>query len=218
MQEVRELLASWKPHLLAAAYIFVYAPSANGKTLFGSAGDGLSRDDTRIRGIPFSIRRPTFKEAKRVAEVLAELDYRDPQGQAAEPNLATNTNPVNTKLDRTDLPGTSMLDASHGNVKGSQPSVVREAHKEVPCIRAAPVDVDVIDSMTAAGNMDEHEDIVEVQRATTELHQASAAGVKPARSQMLVRSLFSNRHSCSRYSCMMWDVLCCLHGQFTTSI
>jgi Bacteroidetes VLRF1 release factor len=60
-KEVRELLASWKAELEQCEFIFIRATgSANRKTLFGYEGTLLKSNDSRIRGFPFTTRRPVY--------------------------------------------------------------------------------------------------------------------------------------------------------------
>lgn len=61
----------------AASHIFVYAPSSNAQTLFGGENASLNRNDRRIRRIPFTTRRPTMKEAKRISHLLSWLQRLD---------------------------------------------------------------------------------------------------------------------------------------------
>lgn len=76
-KETKELLASWKPYLESAALIFVYAPAVNSKLLFAGDPPPIRRDDSRVRRIPMSVRRPTFKEAIRVLMTLGSIEYDD---------------------------------------------------------------------------------------------------------------------------------------------
>jgi Bacteroidetes VLRF1 release factor len=58
-KEVRELLASWKDELGKCELIFIRATGiTNRRTLFGYEGAILNRNDSRIRGFPFTTRRP----------------------------------------------------------------------------------------------------------------------------------------------------------------
>ena len=58
-KEVRELLASWKVELGQCEFIFIRATgTANRKILFGYEGAVLKSNDRRIRGFPFTTRRP----------------------------------------------------------------------------------------------------------------------------------------------------------------
>ncbi|KAI5062222.1 hypothetical protein GOP47_0022761 [Adiantum capillus-veneris] len=75
-REIRELLASWKCHLEAASCIFFHAPSRNSHVLFGGEDAPLNRNDKRVRNVPFTTRRPTFKEAKWVFSELITITYQ----------------------------------------------------------------------------------------------------------------------------------------------
>ena len=77
IQDIRELLTSWNEHLQIASHIFLYAPSSNAQTLFGGENAVLDRNDRRIRRIPFTTRRPTMKEAKRISYLLSLLQSSD---------------------------------------------------------------------------------------------------------------------------------------------
>jgi hypothetical protein len=58
-KEVRELLASWKDELERCELIFIRATgTTNRRTLFGYVGAVLKNNDSRIRGFPFTTRRP----------------------------------------------------------------------------------------------------------------------------------------------------------------
>ncbi|XP_024371985.1 uncharacterized protein [Physcomitrium patens] len=76
-KDIRDLLTSWSEHMQAASHIFVYAPSSNAQTLFGGENASLNRNDRRIRRIPFTTRRPTMKEAKRISHLLSWLQRLD---------------------------------------------------------------------------------------------------------------------------------------------
>jgi hypothetical protein len=58
-KEIREMLQSWKDELAKCELIFIRATgSANRKTLFGYEGAVLKSSDKRIRGFPFTTKRP----------------------------------------------------------------------------------------------------------------------------------------------------------------
>ena len=64
----------WKDQFNSCQLIFYRATSGNRKVLFGSKGSVIERDDPRLRTIPFQTRRATFKEIKRVHELLCRVD------------------------------------------------------------------------------------------------------------------------------------------------
>ena len=58
-KEIRELLGSWKEELKKCELIFIRASgSVNRQTFFGYEGAILKNNDPRIRGFPFTTRRP----------------------------------------------------------------------------------------------------------------------------------------------------------------
>ena len=77
-KEVRELLALWKDELEKCELIFIRASgTTNRRTLFGYEGALLKNNDSRIRGFPFTTRRPVVsllimltEDKSRVAAML----------------------------------------------------------------------------------------------------------------------------------------------------
>ncbi|KAK9358241.1 hypothetical protein V1504DRAFT_302022 [Lipomyces starkeyi] len=66
-KEVRELLEQWKSYIDRAEHIFVRANGRqNRKILVGYDGAVIGSRDKRVKGIPFSTRRATGSEVKRV--------------------------------------------------------------------------------------------------------------------------------------------------------
>jgi hypothetical protein len=60
-KEIRELLVSWKEGLGKCEFLFIRATgTANRRTLFGYEGAVLKSSDPRIRGFPFTTRRPVI--------------------------------------------------------------------------------------------------------------------------------------------------------------
>ncbi len=73
MQEIWNLLANWTQYLRAASHLFVHAPSSNTQAIFGGEPALLNHGDHRIHQIPFTSRRPTLKEAKRICHLLGTI-------------------------------------------------------------------------------------------------------------------------------------------------
>ena len=60
-KEIRDLLTSWKSELESCELIFIRATgTTNKRTLFGYDGAVLKSNDPRIRGFPFTTRRPVL--------------------------------------------------------------------------------------------------------------------------------------------------------------
>lgn len=72
-QEIHELLATWRPYFDASSCIFVHAPSKNRQLLFEGEKLPSGTLDSVVRHIPITVRRPTFKEAKRIYSILTHV-------------------------------------------------------------------------------------------------------------------------------------------------
>jgi hypothetical protein len=83
-REVLDTLSAWAPDLDKCDLIFVHAPAANAKAVFGQGG--LRKGDAKVRRIPFTTSRPTLTEVKRCLTRLAgveELEERPEEARAA---------------------------------------------------------------------------------------------------------------------------------------
>ncbi|KAD3069192.1 hypothetical protein E3N88_37072 [Mikania micrantha] len=72
-KDIRELLAAWKPYFDASSCIFIHAPSDNRQLLFEGESPCFSCQKSAIRRIPLTVRRPTFKEARRLYNILTQV-------------------------------------------------------------------------------------------------------------------------------------------------
>ena len=90
-EDIRALLRAWGPELATCTAIFVQAPLASARVLYGGKpADGcLDKADVRIRKVPFATGRPTLKEVVRAAGKLAAV-YEP----AAEPKPAARAPPA----------------------------------------------------------------------------------------------------------------------------
>ncbi|XP_024534796.1 ankyrin repeat and zinc finger domain-containing protein 1-like [Selaginella moellendorffii] len=86
-KEIKTLLESWRDYLQEASCIFVFAPSRNSQSIVGDK-PLLSREDSRLRSIPFPTRRPTYKEARRVYGRLSSLQYKEKEEVLSVPDEA----------------------------------------------------------------------------------------------------------------------------------
>jgi len=73
-RDVRGLLCGeWAEALRGAQLVWLAVSETDRRILVGD-GAPLSRDDARVRRVPFGTRRPTLSEAKRVAAMLATVE------------------------------------------------------------------------------------------------------------------------------------------------
>jgi len=102
INEVRELLSSWKSMIDTAELVFVRATGAtNRRTLFGPyEGQVLRQDDPRNRGFPFTTRRATQKELMRAFVELTRVK----QSTIDEAAMAALNNPEATRTTTTPAP------------------------------------------------------------------------------------------------------------------
>ncbi|XP_069792179.1 tRNA endonuclease ANKZF1 isoform X3 [Narcine bancroftii] len=74
VKDIEDLLLSWSDFLEEARAIFLRAPSYNRGIFFSSRVPVLKRGDNRLNSIPFTTRRATFTEVKRVHAALSTVD------------------------------------------------------------------------------------------------------------------------------------------------
>ncbi|KAL0131280.1 hypothetical protein PUN28_002681 [Cardiocondyla obscurior] len=82
IQHVQEILESWSMHINNSSAILYRAVGPQNRTvLFGGKNPPLDKTDFRIRPLPFPTRRATFREVKRVYDILSTMEI---YGSAAD--------------------------------------------------------------------------------------------------------------------------------------
>ncbi|KAM7508734.1 hypothetical protein LguiA_019187 [Lonicera macranthoides] len=74
-KEIQELFTAWKSYFDASSCIFVHAPSSNRQLLFDGEKPYFSCQRSSVRNVPLTVRRPTFKEARRIFNLLTQISY-----------------------------------------------------------------------------------------------------------------------------------------------
>ncbi|XP_011152539.1 ankyrin repeat and zinc finger domain-containing protein 1 [Harpegnathos saltator] len=75
IQHVQEILESWSTHISNSSLILYRAVGPFNRTvLFGGKNPTLDKNDSRLRPLPFPTRRATFKEVKRVYDILSSME------------------------------------------------------------------------------------------------------------------------------------------------
>ncbi|CAK9186501.1 unnamed protein product [Ilex paraguariensis] len=74
-KDIQELLAAWKLYFDASSCIFIYAPSNNRQLFFDGERPYVSCQHHAVRHVPLTVRRPTFKEARRIYNLLTQVSY-----------------------------------------------------------------------------------------------------------------------------------------------
>ncbi|KAM6600958.1 hypothetical protein CsatA_020567 [Cannabis sativa] len=85
-KEIQELFATWKPYFDASSCVFIYAPSSNRQLLFNGEKPYFSNQHCSVRNVPLTVRRPTFKEARRLYDQLTQVAH-----EVDEKEIASNT-------------------------------------------------------------------------------------------------------------------------------
>ncbi|XP_076858232.1 tRNA endonuclease ANKZF1 [Brachyhypopomus gauderio] len=77
IKDIQDLLKNWTNYLKSASTIFLRAPKAARSVFFGGREAPLEKNDTRVCSLPLATRRSTFREIKRVHDVLSTVHIYD---------------------------------------------------------------------------------------------------------------------------------------------
>ncbi|XP_033127480.1 ankyrin repeat and zinc finger domain-containing protein 1-like [Anneissia japonica] len=78
IDDIHQVLKSWEEHINACTHVFLRAPSHNRTIFIGGKNAVFDKNDLRVVNIPFATRRPTFRELKRVQEILSTVQIYEP--------------------------------------------------------------------------------------------------------------------------------------------
>ncbi|GKU88349.1 hypothetical protein SLEP1_g2627 [Rubroshorea leprosula] len=109
-KEIQELLSAWKPYFDAASCVFIYAPSNNRQMLFNGDKPYFSNQYCAIRNVPLSVRRPTFKEARRIYNQLTQVAY---EVEEENPTCSKEDVFLSGSNSSNDCPGTTKEELGH---------------------------------------------------------------------------------------------------------
>ncbi|VFQ94634.1 unnamed protein product [Cuscuta campestris] len=93
-KEIQELLTSWKPYFTMSSCVFVHAPSDNRQLFFDGNIPYFACQHNAIRSVPLTVRRPTFKEARRIYNLLTQITFEvneEAYSNAEEGSLLSKT-------------------------------------------------------------------------------------------------------------------------------
>ena len=76
-EDIQALLLSWMPYLQSCVVVLTAIPKTMKHYVFSDAiqRHGFSRDDSRIRSIPFMVKKPTFDNIKAVQQVCTRIEF-----------------------------------------------------------------------------------------------------------------------------------------------
>ncbi|XP_051144013.1 uncharacterized protein LOC127260338 [Andrographis paniculata] len=111
-KDVQELLISWKPYFTVASCVFLYAPSNNRQLLFDGDKPIFICQHRAVRNISLTVRRPTFKEARRLYNLLTqispetseEISLTTDEKLLPYANVRNDSNPMSSKAELGDTP------------------------------------------------------------------------------------------------------------------
>ncbi|CAH7675975.1 hypothetical protein BY996DRAFT_7285665 [Phakopsora pachyrhizi] len=72
-KDIQNLLESWSDLMRSSELIFIRSSKSNSKIIFDCKALDLSRNDPRLRSLPFLTKRPTFNELKRCFNELVKV-------------------------------------------------------------------------------------------------------------------------------------------------
>ncbi|CAJ1814963.1 unnamed protein product [Sphenostylis stenocarpa] len=122
-KEVHELLTAWKPYFDASNCIFIHAPSSSRQLLYDGERSYFGNSQCDIRNIALSVRRPTFREAKRVYSQLTHVTYEADEKEILQSNQEDlvsvniskiNGSPTSSKGNRAELDDKDKSEACSG--------------------------------------------------------------------------------------------------------
>ncbi|KAG4992781.1 hypothetical protein JHK87_026238 [Glycine soja] len=111
-KEVHELFTDWKPYFDASNCIFIHAPSSSRQLLYDGERSYFTNQQCAIRNIALTVRRPTFREAKRVYSQLIQVTYEADEKEVLQSNQEDsvsihiskiNVSPTSSKGDMAEL-------------------------------------------------------------------------------------------------------------------
>ncbi|KAL2326791.1 hypothetical protein Fmac_020218 [Flemingia macrophylla] len=85
-KEVQELLTAWKPYFDASKCIFIHAPSSSRQLFYDGERSYFTNQQSAIRNIALTVRRPTLREAKRVYSHLTQVTYEADEKEVLQSN------------------------------------------------------------------------------------------------------------------------------------
>lgn len=85
-QEIQALIDLWSQHIQPATAIFIRTPKHSKSIFVGGKKSPFSREDPRLRPIPFPTRRPTLREVKEVHSKLATVYVRSLPAPSGDSN------------------------------------------------------------------------------------------------------------------------------------
>ncbi|KAJ3706690.1 hypothetical protein LUZ61_010395 [Rhynchospora tenuis] len=142
-REVQDLVLSWKPYFDMCKCILMHAPSRNRQLFDGEKIKSILQGCT-IQNVPLTVRRPTFKEAKRVYNHLSEVNF-ETERDIVSPgdNERVIEEPKEKKGEKLEINGIEMKEAcpvsSSGEEYPSDTDVITDQTGQLPLNETTPL-------------------------------------------------------------------------------
>ena len=132
----------------------MYAPSSNRQLLFDGSKAYFSNQH-RVRNVPLSVRRPTFKEARRIYNQLAQVTYEVDEKESLPDTIDDLVSTTSTISNSAPGPSKEDLNGSINSAESAKPSSIKKQSDDL---------------YVSSGNKSE------VAGMTTPLHEAAQSG------------------------------------------
>ncbi|XP_032667918.1 ankyrin repeat and zinc finger domain-containing protein 1-like [Odontomachus brunneus] len=134
IQHVQEILESWSTHISNSSLILYRAVGPFNRTvLFGGKNPSLDKNDSRLRPLPFPTRRATFKEVKRVYDILSTMEIYGSAANFTDCFPNSPRQPIRKKVPKPELmdeiPEGGIGAECHSNVTQDSTSSSQESDK-----------------------------------------------------------------------------------------
>ncbi|KAI8073157.1 hypothetical protein BC940DRAFT_250649 [Gongronella butleri] len=185
-QDIRQVLDQWKDYIAQSATIIVHAPSGNKKMIYGYEGAVLRKDDPRVHGVPFTTRRPTLNEIRRVYLDLTTVKVMEVDTQAlmaGEQAAKDKEEAIRRQLEKSRMPTPGAASAGGDDAKRAKKKTNPVVEKLVSLVNqgkeallAAYVDEKADARPFCIGRLPEEGDDDDFQRVPTLLHLGAQQG------------------------------------------
>ncbi|ODV91665.1 hypothetical protein CANCADRAFT_15536, partial [Tortispora caseinolytica NRRL Y-17796] len=191
IQEVRDLLESWRAYIQSAQNIYIRAAGAsNRKILIGYENAPIPNKDAKVRSVPFSTRRATMPEITRVWELLTSTIIAD---------TATIQKQIKDKLDaqaardfqddkKLHEPGTDVTETKPKHEKSEMEVHTNQLISNVKRSRSSAIKLYLKSNRLSPNVILEPQELY--HHTPTLLHYATSVGQKH-----VIRYLISNLHA-----------------------
>ncbi|KAG7308447.1 hypothetical protein JYU34_005654 [Plutella xylostella] len=153
VQHVHDILNSWTEDLNGCSLVLYRAVGpGNQMALFGK-GSPLSREDARVRALPFPTRKPTYREVRRAHDTVANIEVYDSMELFQKAVVASGKPAPDSSGDRSrkkPSPNKPVLNRAKSRepIARELPTLVTSSEDEGPCFIDSETPVDWIKTLS----------------------------------------------------------------------